>query len=194
MPFLTTYLDFAKKPIILPNAVPSTGNVEATVIQADIEQFEPMYLKKIFGKEFYDLFIAGLDADTAIYTDIRDGGDYVDIYGITQEWQGFGVGHNPIACYTYYNILDNNETITTGVGELKPNIENGVRASNFMKQVVAWNTMVEFNEKLHGYLYANRESYPTYIGINYYGISTDYFPTYMKEWAELFCRLNKFGF
>jgi hypothetical protein len=52
--------------------------------------------------------------------------------------------------------------------------------------------MVDFNEKLHGYLYANRDTYPTYIGVNSY-IPYAYY-SYMKDWIELFIRLNKFGF
>lgn len=191
MPLLTTYLDFANDPISLPNAVPSTGNAEATRIQSFITKYEPIFLKTILGMDLYTLFIAGLDANTAIYEAIRDGGTYDDIYGITQEWEGFVSGNNPIANFIYWYYQKSNASITTGIGETNASVENGTRTSPNQKMVESWNEMVDYNNMLHGYLYANSSIYPTYIGVNSY-LPVAIFP-YMKSWKDLFTKQNMYG-
>ena len=81
-----------------------------------------------------------------------------------------------------------------GVGESTTNIENGTRVSPNVKMVTAWNEMVKFNLDLHEYLYANRDDFPDYIGINYTPYanysSMFYLSKQLQDYYELFTPVN----
>ena len=189
MALATLYTHFGYDPIVIPNRVPSTTtveNAEATKLQAFIAKYEPQFVKAILGQELYDLYIEGIDAETAIYESIRDGGTYDDVYGVVQKWEGFTAGMNPIANYIYWYYQKSNASSTTGVGETNASVENGTRTSPNQKMVEAWSEMVDMNRKLHGYLYANREDYPTWIGLTY-------LPDSMPNFTELFTKQNFYG-
>jgi len=151
--------------ITLPN-IDITGP-EYSLISDYIDKYEPEYLEKIFGYAMYKDFEQGLIDNTAIYTAIRDGGEYTDIFGRLQKWEGFVSGKNPIANYIYGKYVRDNSVNITGVGATVSVVENGTRVSPHIKLVMAWNEMVKRNNKLHDYLYANQELYPNYVGLIY---------------------------
>lgn len=168
MALITTYDHFGSYPIILPNAgISSATNPDATVINNMIAKCEPEYLKDILGYDEYVLFIAGVFNEDADYLAIKNGATYVDANGITQKWEGFVKGLNPIANYTYCNYVANNESKVLNTGVAKGKNENADSVSVDSKIIPAWNEMVKFNFKLHEYLVANQIKFPKYIGLTY---------------------------
>ena len=152
--------------IALPNVVGS--GAQASQLTTFITRYETQYLQQIFGIEFYDTFIAEIAAGTDAYEAIRDGDSFVDTAGITRQWLGLdNVGSSPIASYIYYQVMKYNVSQTQGVGESMSAVENGTSASSSPKMVNAWNDMVDWNLTLHEYLYANRATFTTYIGLDY---------------------------
>ncbi len=192
MALITTYEHFSVYPVSLPNAgISSTTNADATLINNMIAKCEPEFLKDILGYELYVLFIDGVSNEEADYLAIKNGGTYVDPNGITQKWEGFVKGSNPIANYTYCNYIANNESkvFNTGVGKGKN--ENSETVSIDSKIIPAWNEMVKFNFKLHEYLVANQAKYPKYIGLihgAYY-----YNPMNIQPNQALFIAKNMWG-
>lgn len=172
--------------IYLPNTT-NQLSVEGAKATAFILKYEPEYLQYILGYELYDLFEDGLLANTTIYKNIRDGVTYTDVWtGRTEKWYGFAtVGTNPIANYIYYQLLKNNAQQTTGIGQVNTVAENATRVSPEIPMCSAWNEMVDFNIKLYGFLYANQDIYPSWIGNDYYARS--------QEFVNLFRKINTFG-
>lgn len=191
MALITTYEHFVKYPIFVPNAIPSDGNTDATVLQNHISKFEPEYLKAIFGQELYDLFIDGIDNLTSKYLTLRDGGTYTDVFGITQKWEGFVSGNNPIANYIYCKHLRSVNPTFTSAGVQAQNIANGEKMNPSSMLVAAWNDMVKMNWQLHGYLYANQSLFSEYIGLNY-PPDTHLYSTFPDN-LPLFVKINQFG-
>lgn len=161
---ITTYLHFATDTVSLPNTSPTTA--EGEKLAAFITKFEDVYLKSVLGVDLAALLLAGI-GDGDIYDAIINGGNYTDPVNITQRWEGFTAGKNPIANFIYWNWQRSNATNTLGIGVKKVKSDNAEDASPIMKMVEAWNEMVIYNWKLHGYLVANQASYPTYIGLSY---------------------------
>jgi hypothetical protein len=179
---ITTYSQF-KGSIYLPNTAPTYA--EGTALALAITKYEHRYLKQFFGYEFYTLFQAGILATTQIYEDIRDGSTYVDTAGYTQEWEGFMTSErNPIANYIYFYHRRDIITSTDGIGEQSSAVENGSRVSPNYKMTQAWNEMVDMNKKLHDFLVANEDIYPTY---QYFTTGGD------DEYNQLFTKINAFG-
>lgn len=192
MALITTYLDFGKHPIKVPNAgTSSTTNPEATSLNGCIEKCEPEFLKKLWGYELYKSFIAGIDNEEADYLAIKNGAEYEDVNGRLQKWEGFKVGHNPIANYTYCQFLIEKEDTLTGIGVKSLNGENAKDTSGIDKDVVVWNEMVKMNFQLHDYLVANRDKYPSYIGLVYDAYY--YYPHCVQENQTLFIAKNTWG-
>lgn len=175
--------------ITLPN-IDITGP-EYSIITDYIDKYEPEYLEKIFGYALYKDFEQGLIDNTAIYTAIRDGAEYVDIFGRTQKWMGFVSGKNPIANYIYTKYVRDNSVNISGVGATVSAVENGTRISPHIKLVMAWNEMVKYNNRLHDYLYANKEIYPSYIGLVY--MPFIYTDSTIMDNQFMFKFLNTFG-
>lgn len=184
MAAITLYTHFVGN-ISLPNS--AATSVEGAQLATFIPKYETQYLKTILGYDLWALFIAGLTAETGIYEAIRDGGTYEDIYtGVTEEWQGFATaGANPIANYIYYKIQGYRAQQTTGIGQVNTVAENATRVAPDRVMVAAWNEMVDFNNKLHGFMLANEADYPDYIGLNLSNVTRDF--------TNLFSPTNTFG-
>jgi hypothetical protein len=122
-------------------------------IEGYIEEYEPQFLSLLFGDVFYAEYVAGLELeDNAIWTALQ-----------TEDLK------KAIACYVYYYYMRDLETLTTSLGEQKPQTENSTQASGINKQVSAWNSMVIRVRKIYDYLYANTETYPTWDNNYQYG-------------------------
>lgn len=166
MALFTSHTHFTYEPCYIPNAAPSTGNSEADRVAQMISQYEPMYLRYILGYPLYESLVNGV-GDGDIYDDIKNGVEFVDSYSLSQKWDGFVAGNNPIALYTYYHYMRANASTTFGIGESVAEIENARRVSPYFKMKTAWNEMVNLNWMLHEFLYANKDVYPDYIGLKY---------------------------
>lgn len=186
---ITQLSDFSYPSVKVPNNTANTA--EGNALQAYINKYETKYLRDMLGVTLYDLFIAGIDADDAIYTAIRDGGEFTDIDGIVKQWEGFVSGSNPIANYIYWHWLRDNQSTATTMGVRQPDSENSTAADATRKMVDAWNEMVQYNFLLNGYLYANRVHYSSYIGLKY---SPYYYDSYnIRPFNALFIGQNVFG-
>ena len=132
-----------------------------------ISKYEADYLLRALGYSFAKLFSDGLAADAVEqrWIDLRDGAEYDDARGITRKWTGFkNSGFNsPIANYIYYWYMRDNVTYTTTSGEAKGKSENSDSASSVMKQLRAYNAMVDMTKQLYDFLtYAKADGAATY--------------------------------
>lgn len=146
----------------------SSSMSEGAVLAELVSKFAPQYLKTILGYSLYTLFEANIDESSGIYYDLLNGATYTDLRGLTQEWQGFNkIYYSPIANYVYCESLKDSERSNLAIGTMRPNAENMVLSSAGIDVARAWNEMVDFNLRLHDFLYANSSSYRTYIGLQF---------------------------
>lgn len=126
-------------------------------IELYIQTEEPAFLKKVLGEELFEAFMSGLEEDPipAEWIDLRD----ILVDSVTKV--------SPVANYVYVKLLEDSVTKTTGIGELLPTGENGLKASPVQKIVQAWNKMVDMvcanHSKIRAldlpdYAYQDRES------------------------------------
>lgn len=78
-----------------------------------IENHEPMFLKDVFGYQFYTAFMQGLMGAPVdqIWTDLLTGAEYIDFAGRKQKW--VGIISQPL---DLINAIDASNTITIVVG------------------------------------------------------------------------------
>lgn len=155
-----------------------------------IVDYEARYLKSLLGLAMYKELRDQLNTDIhvapdLIWLDILDGKDWTDSSGNTRIWQGLrnAAKVSPIACYVYWHFVENNKTGTTGLGEVKSKAENAENANPIMKQVRAWNKMVELNNELVDYINFNRSVYATWLTPS----------GYLSRRNELFVTQNPYG-
>jgi len=126
-----------------------------------IDKYEPEYLIKILGYDFYKSFTDAIaeEAPDDKWTKLLTGDTYTDAQGITQKWYGFQqdvsatqVNISPIACYVYFYYSRKTSTVTTASGETGVRWEKSVSISPAQKQAKAWNDMVELNKRLYDFL------------------------------------------
>lgn len=112
--------------------IPDTGNanVEAR-LNSFINKYEPKFLTLLLGAALYGDYKTAKAAATeeaplaAIWTDLE------------------ALVKSLLAGYVYYWYMRDAATKTTGVGEVKPAVENGAVVDSMAKQVRAWNEMAE---------------------------------------------------
>lgn len=180
--------------------VTDANKPEGVKLTRAITEHEESWGLAFFGYELWEL-IKDNAADTeGIYYDLIRGKEYTDENDKLQKWPGFlTTGKNPIACYVYYQFMRENATHTTTNGEAVSKKENMADASPAHKMVAAWNNMVELNQKLHAFLYANREDYPAYAGLDYatcsvcIPFSTTYWDADRRDFYNLFTKINAWG-
>ena len=130
----------------------NTLDSNVAVFNRYVAKYENEYLTKLLGTILYGEFLLGLanPSPLAKWTDLR--GKLLDSVLLV----------SPIANYVYYHYMRNLNTITSQIGEVKPNSENSINASNVHKQVRAWNEMVRLNVKIDTFLTDNNTVYTTY--------------------------------
>lgn len=126
----------------------SSVNVNAR-LQAFIEKHEPKFLRDLFGEGLYRAYQAGLATDP-----------------VPARWTALQSEalKEAIASYVYYWWLRDRETLTTGIGEVKPQAENSTPASSMGKQVQAWNEMTELVSDIYDALDGDAYTYPEWVG------------------------------
>lgn len=164
----------------LENTVDSTGSK----VSGFINKYETRYLKELLGDDLYNSFIAGLAEEpvlpkwTALLNQL--------VNNETKE--------SPIANYIYYYYSRNKATETVGIGEMKPNTENGSMASAVQKQVRAWNEMVDWNFEVAKFISENEDDYGPFIWINYHFHNDDILDSIgVRCKTELFRKKNTLG-
>lgn len=140
----------------------------AESVNAYIAQFEPEFMVKLFGLEFYNLFVA--EMATARMQSLLIGVTYT-YNDKTYRWNGLqyiigsgdtAVKQSPIANYVYWHYLRDNAELTLGIGTGVTTGENVTRTSPIRLQVKAWNAMVEQIIQLRDYLHRRANDYPEY--------------------------------
>jgi hypothetical protein len=110
-----------------------------------ITEYEPRFLKKALGYEFYKLFNTALQSSptSGRWYDLVVGADFY-MGSTLYQWEGLKnttLKESIIANYVYYYYMRDNITQTAILGEVKTNTENSSRVSANMKMVKAWNDM-----------------------------------------------------
>lgn len=131
---------------------------------------ENEYLKIALGYELFLLFMPGIIVATPNqrYLDILNGQDFTGENGKRKRWAGLISpatpfnAQSPIADYVYYYWLKFNHTQTSGLGEVRSEVQNAARVSPKHKAVMAWNGMVEKSWLLYEFLKVNPVTYPEF--------------------------------
>lgn len=139
---------------------------QTELINDFIDKYQDKYLQEVLGYSFYKSFADGMEAETPAskWTDIIDGAEYTDANGKTQKWAGLAndLKVSPIANYVYFWFTRNGASTTTQSGEKTPGQAGGINTGGYMKQVRAWNEMVDMNIKLYDFL-TNKKSGDTKV-------------------------------
>ena len=150
----------------IPNITGTTNPEVAnfTNLMNFILKYEKEFLKRLLGDDFYDEFVAGVEAEESKWTDLYD-----QIY--TTETQTIGDDSytlyiSPSANYVYYHYMRNNQSVTMFSGEAKAKFENAEAASNLSKMVQAYNKMVDMIDDLWEWLDDNIATYTTWVAGN----------------------------
>lgn len=137
-----------------------------TQVQLFVDRYEPEYLKGVLGNDLYHAFIAGLQEDPipVKWLQLRDGASFLvehSCKGATMQWDGFlgASSGSPIAAYIYYWFLRKRAAPSTGMGNVLPRVENGIRSSYVNDMSLAWNTMACKNRVLYLFLDKNKVIY-----------------------------------
>lgn len=108
-------------------------------IEMYIKQEEPLFLRKLLGKELANDFMQGISEPIPLQK-------WVDLKNILVDQN---LKKSPIANYVYCSILTDEVTQNTGIGVVKTEGENSVKASPVKKIVDAWNNMVKMVCEIH---------------------------------------------
>lgn len=120
----------------------------SALIQEFIDKYEPMFLKKLLGLSLYEEFTTGLavtppeDIDPK-WIALRDQMDLKPA----------------LVNYVYFWYMENANTLTGGISEVKPNAENSVPVSNWDKRVRSWNEMAAMTRLFD----LSKVDYPDYV-------------------------------
>lgn len=154
-------------------------------LQWYIDVYEKKYLVNLLSSTFADSFLLGLQNDTQVYLDIRDGKLYVDANFSSVKWEGLRVtivppvtGDNPapgrytspIANYIYWHYaVDNLVSSQTAQGEQKVVSKNARPIDPWPRLIKIWNEMVDTNRQLIPFLRSDLSAYAvfdTYFSLN----------------------------
>lgn len=129
------------------NSVPG-GSYSANAVCRAIDVYEPEFMERAFGYEFYQKILTEITVDPeptiGIWYDIVYGCAFRNHRGVLVKWDGLKNPTNKtsvIADYVYYWFSRNQVTNTAAIGEVKAKAENSTTASAAQKQVSAWNRM-----------------------------------------------------
>ena len=122
---------------------------------------EPIYLDRLLGSELHEQFIQGLDnpVPDAKWIELRD----IIVNADTKL--------SAIAYYVYVKFYTANQSIFTGLGDVKPNVENGIIADRY-KIVNAWNKMVVLNTNIYNAMVNSSYEYDVDTDLALYNIDT----------------------
>jgi len=162
--------------------IPDTDSLETKgALELYIKKYESIFLTTLLGKDMYeDLLSATTFVDpitaTGNWNKIINGDSFVNSNGDSAYFEGINGGdlsasggfkRSPIANYVFWNFINERASITVGVGEVIPLVENGIRISPAYKMAAAWNEMVDLIFVLNDYVTINKANYPDYIGLKY---------------------------
>ncbi len=176
--------------------IPNTDSPEiAEAVTSYINQFEPMFLQRLFGYPLYSAYKAH-SAD-ARFTDILNGKEYTNLNGYLNKWNGLievlvpaptppattpvAQKQSIIANFVYYHYRIENVTQFSGIGEMLMFGENANAVSPRRRLATVWNEMSNVVKQFIQFLDANQSIYPewTYIdkvaALEYFGFVNPFF-------------------
>jgi len=118
-------------------------------LTATIVKYEREILTKLLGYELYTLVAAyNVSTSPQRIKDIVEGKEYT-VGDYTIKWNGLANTEleSLIAYYVFYWYLRNKTTVTSVLGEVRPNVENSVNASPVQRLSGAWHRLMD----LYGY-------------------------------------------
>lgn len=139
-------------------------------LQASIDFYEPVYLKKLLGKDLYDLLIADLDPVTGLPTTQR----FIDI------WEPIYIEDNHCFCshnltsegipemlkgFVFFEYTRKQNQKNTIVGNVKGDAENSTNIDNqnsYMIEIFNWSVM--YYKTIRHILITEPDIYPEYKG------------------------------
>ena len=139
--------------IFLPNT--ATTYSEGQQLLTFINQFEPIFLEKVFGVQMATLVQGEIDTPSNVnLAKIVNGTTYTDWAGKQQKWVGLKNTAllSPVANYVYYQVQQVRDTSSTGIGEMMQQTENATRTNAGAKTTMAWNQMVDWLLKLDEFI------------------------------------------
>ncbi|HWZ03032.1 MAG TPA: hypothetical protein VNX40_05425 [Mucilaginibacter sp.] len=129
--------------------IPDTDMV-GTNLTWYIQEYEPIFLKKIMGSDLYTAYLASPG-------DAR----FTAIIG-TVGPPSTGYLAKSLVNYIFYQYFEGVVTQTTTLGATQAKVKNAVRVSMWPQMVNAWNRMAESNRCFHKYMVDNAATYPEY--------------------------------
>lgn len=151
-------------------AIPNLRDENLANLNSYIDIYEPIYLNKLLGIKLKNEFLTGLEAETPEqrWLDLRDGVEY-EVSDVVYKWQGFTnvIKKSPIANYVFCKQLQDSQTRSSGVGEVKPEVENGSVINPYYRIGSVWTEMAEWNRELYMFLKEKEADYLSWDA-NYY--------------------------
>lgn len=145
----------------------SSSYSEGEALAGFISKYEPMFLKDVLGYTLYNLFTTNIAQTSGIYYDLLNGAAYTDSNSVATYWDGFILGHNPIANFIWVKYQEDLYLQNTSMGIMQVKGENMANINPSYKIAKAWDEMVDWLWKLHDFLTVNKADYPDYIGLTY---------------------------
>ena len=127
-------------------AIAGTNNTSILAgLNSSITKREPEALISVLGYELYQLYIA--NPAVQIYIDILDGKEFSFEFcgkNVTRKWVGLANTEkiSLLAYYTYFFYEKDRNEFNSGVGFVKPKVENAVQENPRLKFVNSWNQYV----------------------------------------------------
>lgn len=141
----------------------SIPQIEQASVAADVTQYiaeyEPEYLKKMFGWEMAEVAAAFTVAPYAIFL---TGASWTYAGGFKRKLESI---KQAIAMYVYFYYMRANPgvTVSTGRGEGKLGQgESSINTNTYTKCIRAWNKMVDINVGVRAYAWYNNTVYTTF--------------------------------
>ncbi len=132
----------------------NSDNVDALTVF--IQKYEQRYLQQALGYPLWKLFNASYNPGPAKgrFLILQEGAEFTNDKGWVNLWTGLTNTEllSPIANYIYYWYTRDNVTFTSTIGEVKSNSENSQNADAMIKQMRAYNEMVDQTELLRDFL------------------------------------------
>ena len=188
--------------ITIPNVNSSDVN---DTLDHDITIYEKEILIKLLGYPLYKLMTT--TPTLSPFKELIEGEEFsfeLDGDTIDVKWEGLQNNNkiSLISYFVYYKHREKTNKLSTGIGELLSNSENGIRMSPVQKLVNAWNRMLElYGEIEEEQLVFNgisKRDNTTYVHLddspsayNYLLAKIDVFPTWIFTQIP---DINEFGF
>ena len=152
-------------------AIPNLSRPEKSeLLESDITRLQDRFLREQFGYGFQKDMMANPMVDK--YAIILNGGEYTDIYGYVQKFDGI---KDIIADYVYYYHVTENYISLSGAGYQAGTNENSVNVQPLTQPTKVYNMMADKLKELEKLIYTNWDNYSELI-----------------EWQKI-CFANEFG-